>query len=78
MGNKTITLTLTPAQALVLFEWLSRNDSAEAFSFEDSAEQQVVWSIEGQLESTLVEPLSEDYKSLLDQARTKVRAGTEE
>jgi hypothetical protein len=78
MTEKTVTLTLTRAQALVLFEWLSLTDSAEAFSFEDSAEQQVVWAIEAQLESTLVEPLAENYKSLLDQARKEVRAGTEE
>jgi hypothetical protein len=78
MAEKTVTLTLTRAQALVLFEWLSRNDSAESFSFEDSAEQQVVWTVEGQLESTLVEPLAKNYKGLLEEAREEVRAGAGE
>lgn len=62
----------------MLFEWLSRNDDAGAFPFEDSAEQQVVWNIEAQLERSLVEPLAENYKSLIEQARADVRTGIEE
>lgn len=78
MAEKTVTLRLTRAQALVLFDWLCRSDSAESFVFEDSAEQQVVWTVEGQLESSLVEPLAENYERLLDEARREVRAGAGE
>jgi hypothetical protein len=68
-----ITLELTGAEALVLFELLTPVDNAEALSFEDPAEQQVLWNIEGQLESKLVAPLDPSYQELLAEARKLVR-----
>jgi hypothetical protein len=48
-------------------------DNAEALSFEDPAEQQVLWNIEGQLEKKLVAPLDPSYQELLAEARKLVR-----
>ncbi|MCP4547097.1 MAG: hypothetical protein GY835_11580 [bacterium] len=69
-----VSLALTRAEALVLFEWLTRLDSAESLPCEDHAEQLVLWSLEGQLEKILTEPLAADYKDLLAEARQMVRS----
>jgi hypothetical protein len=65
-------LDLTNDQALVLFEWLSRLDEADAMPCEHEAERQVLWTLHGQLEKALTEPLRPDYRSLLEEARSKV------
>jgi len=72
-SNDDVTLTLTPAEALVLFELLARLDTSGLFAFEDDAEQKVLWRISGQLETVLIEPLAPDYRELLDRARKVVR-----
>jgi hypothetical protein len=72
MTNKKISLELSNAEALVLFEWLARSESEKSFAIKHSAEQQVLWSIEGQLEKVLVEPLSPNYVELLEHARNEV------
>jgi hypothetical protein len=70
--EKKIGLELTPAEALVLFEWLARSDSENTLPVAHAAEQQVLWSLEGQLERVLQEVLSADYQTLLEEARRKV------
>ncbi len=69
----TVSLRLTRAEALVLFEWLARVDAAGNLPVEDSAEQQVLWRLEGQLESILLEPLAPNYREALETARRQVR-----
>jgi hypothetical protein len=71
MNGHEVTLTLTKAEALVLFEWLARVDEA-ALEFAHPAEQTVLWELEGQLEKTLVEPFSPEYDKLLAEARKQV------
>ena len=73
LKDKQITLELTNDEALVLFEWLARVDSSDLLVFEDPAEQQVLWRLEGMLERVLVEPLDATYKELLAKARRRVR-----
>ena len=68
-------LQLTRSQALVLFEWLTRIDSAGEAPVEDPAEQRVLWLFEGQLEGLLSEPLGPDYKDVIAAARKVVREG---
>ena len=70
---KNVTVELTQAEALVLFEWLVRSDNAELLQIQDDAEQQVLWKIEATLEKTLIEPLAPNYSELLEAARRKVR-----
>ena len=72
-----VTLTLTADQALVLFEWLAREDRKGALPTEHQAEQNVLWEIEAQLEKTLVAPLQPDYEVLLAAARERLVAGSE-
>lgn len=69
----SIVLTLTPEEALVLFEWISRFNRCPSGDLEDPAEQRVLWDIEAMLEKTLVEPLQENYAEQLARARGAVR-----
>lgn len=66
-------LELTDDQALVLFEWLSRLDEHDAFPVEDPAEEQVLWSLHGQLEKTLVQQFLPNYRDLVEKARARVK-----
>jgi hypothetical protein len=73
MEQRKVTLELSPEQALVLFEWLSKFNASEGRRFEDQAEERVLWDIEAMLESTLVEPFDAPYEELLAKARAAVR-----
>lgn len=71
--EKKVDLDLSADEALVLFEWLSRFNHSEGGTFEDAAEQRVLFDLESKLESILVAPLKPDYKKLLADARYRVR-----
>lgn len=66
-----VVLTLSHAEALVLFEWLARHD--ERLAFDDPAEEQVIWHIEAVLERSLPDLFSPDYQTALAEARETVR-----
>jgi hypothetical protein len=68
-----IIIQLSRAEALVLFEWLARTDEAQELTFEDSAEQTVLWKLEGQLENALIEHSEPNYEELVAAARAVVR-----
>lgn len=68
----TVTLRLTPAEALVLFEWFSRIDDTDPPPFADASEQYVAWRVLGQLESSLMEPLKANYEELLEKAKREI------
>jgi hypothetical protein len=64
---------LSHPEALVLYERLTRfNESGES-SFEDQAEQRVLFDLEASLEKIPAEPFAADYQSLLRRARDAVR-----
>lgn len=69
-------IQLTPDDALVLFEWLSRRDEDDALepTIEHWSEQLVLWSVLAQLEKTLAEPFDPSYKELLNEARERLVA----
>jgi hypothetical protein len=74
--NLEIKLVLNKDEALVLSEFLARIGEKEDLYdkvFEDKAEQQVLWSLEGQLEKILVEPLYPNYSEIIASARNKIR-----
>jgi len=71
--EKKIAFELTSDQALVLFEWMCRTESAGSLPFEHEAEELVIWNIEGQLEHILAEPFDLDYKNLVAAARERVQ-----
>jgi len=70
--EETIQISLSRSQALALFEWLTKQDDSDTFKYDHEAEQRIVWKLQSQLESTLVEPFCEDYLSILELARVKV------
>jgi hypothetical protein len=61
--------TLTKAEALVLFDFLSRFSETGKMDFEHKAENQVFWNMCCVLESALTEPFCENYEELLQTAR---------
>lgn len=75
MQRTPVTLQLSPEEALVLFEWLTRVDESEALepTFVDSAERKALWLLEGQLERLLVAPFARNYDALVAEARAKLR-----
>ena len=78
MSDSKIHLELSPEEALVFFEWLSRFNQAEDANFADQAEQRVLWDIEARLESILVESFEPDYDEKLARARASVRDSDEQ
>ena len=74
MDQEKIDLSLTRDEALVLFEWLAKINSAEDSKlFSDTAEQQVLFNLESLLEEKLVEPFKDDYEQLVIKARERIR-----
>lgn len=71
--DKKITIELTHAEALVLFEWVTRTDTDGTLPLEHEAEELVLWSIQGQLENILAEPFDARYKDLVATARDRVQ-----
>ncbi len=71
--SEKISLELTPSEALVLFEFLSRFSDDDVFNLEDQAEERVLWDLCASLESILAEPFAENYTELLERARAEVR-----
>jgi len=71
--SEKISIDLTPSEALVLFEFLSRFSDEDVLTLEDQAEERVLWDLCASLESVLVEPFAENYQELLDRARAEVR-----
>ena len=69
----TVHIDFSDDEALVLFEWLSRQDESRTLEFDDQAEQRVLWDLLAQLERTLTAPLSPDYRARLANARASVR-----
>lgn len=75
MDTPDVAITLTRAEALVLFDLLARYSQSERLEPVDQAEQQVLWNLCALLERSLTEPLRPDYVELLAQARAGLRQG---
>jgi hypothetical protein len=75
MSKSDVVLKLSGAEALILFEWLARSDNAQLLQVECSAEQKVLWKVEGLLEKQ-VRVFAPDYKQLLGAAREEVDASS--
>ena len=74
--SASVSLSLSNDEALVLFEWLSREDQKGAIPTQDESEQRVLWELEGQLERALVEPLEGDYSAKVAAARERIKLGS--
>jgi hypothetical protein len=73
MSSNPVSLVLSNDEALVLFEFLSRNEDADSLPVIDQAEEKALWRLHGQLEKCLVEIFLPTYRELVDQARSRLR-----
>ncbi len=71
-GDTTITLTLTRAEALIVFEWLHRMEDAGEAPSDDPAERVAAWNLSAALESVLVEPFESDYRAIIARAKREL------
>jgi hypothetical protein len=74
--KKQIKIELTPSEAIVLFEFLSRFTNEGELQLIDQAEERVLWDICTLLERILSETFMENYNELLKKAREAVRDKT--
>jgi hypothetical protein len=74
--SEAVQLRLSPDEALVLFDWLSKRDDDDALDplIEHWSEQLVLWRLLGQLEKKLVEPFHPKYSELLSAAQERLVA----
>lgn len=73
MLAEKVSLDLSRAEALVLFELLARYDTEDKIDVVDQAEQRVLWNLSSMLEKLLTEPFLSNYAELLAQACEEVR-----
>ncbi len=75
-------IRLTADEALVLFEWVHRNEDADlelgSAGVTDPAERQVLWGLSAVLEKLLVEPFRANYLELVEEARAHLRPPADE
>lgn len=70
--NSEISITLSNEEALVLLDWITRFNEDEN-TFQDQAEERVLFDLESVLEEKVSETFSDDYSAVLQRAREKVR-----
>jgi len=68
-----VEIRLTPDEALVLFECLSRYSDTDELRVEDQSEQRALWNLCCLLEKQLVEPFKPNNVKLLQSARDRLR-----
>lgn len=68
-----VVLKLSSDAALVLLVLVARLNESEAVSFDDPAEQRVLWDLEADLEAAVPSITSGDFKAEVKQARDRVR-----
>lgn len=74
MSEKTVQITITKNEAIVLHAFLSRIADKDFDNlFQDLSEQRVLWDMECVLEGILTEPFSPNYSAILQEARNKVK-----
>jgi hypothetical protein len=77
----TVTLTVPSAQALVLYEWIRRNEASDVrldqVGVTDAAERMILWGLCKSLAKVCPGPSSPDYPDRLERARSHFRLGAE-
>ena len=71
-----VTIELSNAEALVLFEWLHRMEAGPGLDgvVEDPAEKVALWNLSALLEREMVEPFHDDYAKRVAAARSRLTA----
>ena len=72
-GEDKVNIELSPSEAIVLFEFVSRFSQSGELEIKDQAEERVLWDVCSLLESVLAEPFSKTYSGALAKARDAVR-----
>lgn len=75
MIDRSVTITLSPDQAVVLSDWLDRVIGTKRFDsliYEDPAVWSPPYQLHGTLETTLPEIFAADYNTRLDAARRRL------
>jgi hypothetical protein len=75
VSEETVTLTLTPDQALVLFEFFARFQDTDRLAFAHVAEYLALTRIAAQIDKAVVAMFDPEYTELLAAARDRVSAG---
>ena len=71
-SENKISIELTRAQSLVLFEFLSRYSDEDKFIIDHPSEERVLWHLQCYLETILVEPFQDNYSILLEKAQKEI------
>lgn len=71
--EEKIQINLSKDEAILLFEFLSRFSNKDKLEVGDPSEARVLWNILCDLEKALVEPFSEKYAKILEEAHEKIR-----
>jgi len=71
--EEEIQINLSKDEAVILFEFLLRFSAKDKLELVDQSETRVLWNIHCDLEKTLIEPFSEKYSEILEDARKKIR-----
>lgn len=74
--EEKVRIDLSKDEAIVLFEFLSRFSDDKTLQIVHQAEERVLWNMCCDLEKALAEPFLEEYSTILEKARSKVRDAT--
>lgn len=73
-ADASISVQFSSDEALVFFEWLQYFNKLERSDLiQDQSETRVLFDLESELETILVETFSPDYLRILQESREKVR-----
>jgi hypothetical protein len=70
--SSSVQLTLSPDEAVVLFELVSRFTNSDTLGIEDKSEAHALWKVCSLLERRLAEPFSPNYEGILSAARQRL------
>ena len=76
MADNTVPISLSLNEAVVLFEFLSRNAQSRELRIEHDAERTVLADLLCTLERQLVAPFNSNYADVLATARLSLRRST--
>jgi hypothetical protein len=72
MKDELVTLQIGKAEALILFELLADFCDQSALQISDNAEKLALIRLHGALEKSLVEPFSQKYKNIIEEAKAQL------
>ena len=72
MSDGSVAVTLTKAEALILFDLLADFHEESSLQIRDQADRIAMWRLSALLERSLVEIFSPKYQELLSQAREEL------